>query len=126
MFQLKAFPVHCLLSLNIKKMVSYTMCTGHGGPGCFNSNNILGRLTELERRPKSYVTILPFCGFGLYERLSPIRRESSMNPWALDWLLIEIEFNGITCLCKSLKGNVVTEYQKAAVVFCFSIHKLFN
>ena len=55
-----------------------------------------------------------------------MRRDSSMNPWALDWLLIEIEFNSITCLCKSLKGNVVTEDQKAAVVFCFSIHKLFN
>ena len=29
-FQLKAFPVHYLPSLNIKNMISYTMCTGHG------------------------------------------------------------------------------------------------
>ena len=51
-FQLKAFPVHCLLSLNINNMISDTVCIGHG-PEWFNSNNILGRITELERRPKS-------------------------------------------------------------------------
>ena len=55
-----------------------------------------------------------------------MRRDSSMNPWALDWLLIEIEFSSITCLCNSLKGNVVTEDERAAVIFCFSVHKLFN
>ena len=52
-----------------------------------------------------------------------MRRESSMNPWALDWLLIEIEFNSITCLCKSLKGNVVTEFRRLQL---FSVSAYIN
>ena len=51
-FQLKAFPVHCLLSLNINNMISECVLATDG-PEWFNSNNILGRITELERRHKS-------------------------------------------------------------------------